>query len=73
MLVDDYKQNFRLIDKNGKERKARSDASVLLAGVKTVLDNIQIETTHLNGAEVMNSMVQHMEVIAFIRSGNFLL
>lgn len=33
MLVDDYKQNFRLIDKNGKERKARSDASVLLAGV----------------------------------------
>lgn len=33
MLMDDYIKNFRLIDKNGKERRARSDASVILAGV----------------------------------------
>lgn len=36
LLVDEYHQNSYTVDKNGKEKKLRSDASVILAGVVSI-------------------------------------
>ena len=47
--------------------------AVCLVSIQAVLDDIQIEAGHFNGAEVMDCMVQYMEIIAFVSSGNFLL
>ena len=47
--------------------------AVCLVSIQTVFDDIQIEAGHFHGAEVVDCMIQHMEVIAFISSGNFLL
>ena len=47
--------------------------AVSLVSIQAVLDDIQLEAGHFNGAEVMDCMVQYMEIIAFVSSGNFLL
>ncbi|MFZ5110023.1 hypothetical protein ACOY48_27310, partial [Klebsiella pneumoniae] len=36
LMIDEYHQNGSTIDKNGKEKKLRSDASILLAGVVSI-------------------------------------
>lgn len=42
-LAYEYHENTKLTDKNGKEKKLRSDANILLAGVVSLnKDNIEI-------------------------------
>ena len=47
--------------------------AISLVSIQAVLDDIQIVAGHFHGAEVVDCMVQHMEVIAFISCSNLLL
>ena len=47
--------------------------TVLLRGVLPVLDDIQIETAHINGAEIMQLLVNDMEVVIPVGGNDLLL